>query len=204
MKVFLVFVLLLLTTLSCDWNIQSLNKEQIQERLLSGEFDAYSYLPTINCDSLATDDSGNILYEDSLFSGVCVMYYPNGESVLEARQIFRGKLHGNRILFSPKGDTLSMNLYNHGRLLRESIGQNEVVHCDSLEVFRNDSGDEIRYYFGEPYNGFCETYYPDDSTAIYTKASYSKGLKHGDFLVYDRSGEIILKEYYQAGEFVKR
>lgn len=179
------------------------NNQAISERLLKGEFDAYQDLERIHCDSLYEDTTTNIIYfEDSLFSGVCFTYYPNSEEELENRQIFKGKYHGHRIMFGPKGDTLMLNLYNHGVLLRESIGNNEVCICDSLEIVEKD-GKDYRYYFGQPYTGKCEKFYPgEDSLKIYIEENYLKGLSHGDMLVFDKEGEIILKEKYFEGEKV--
>lgn len=189
----------LLFFVSCD------NKQEkaISERLLKGEFDAYQDLQKIHCDSLYEDSLTNRYYlKDSLYTGVCFTLYPNSENALENRQIFKGNLHGHRIMFGPKGDTLMMNLYNHGNLLRESIGRNEVCLCDSLEI-RTRDGKEYRYYFNESYTGKCEKYYPgEDSLKLYIESNYLRGLPHGEMKVYDKEGNIIISETYLEGEKV--
>jgi hypothetical protein len=188
--------LILVLNYSCD----SKSEKAIADRLLKGEFDAYRDLARVHCDSLYEDTiTGDIFLSDSLFTGVCFTYYPNSNDLLENRQIFNGKYHGHRIMFGPKGDTLMMNLYNHGVLLRESIGRNEVCLCDSLEI-REEDGKEYRYYFDERYTGKCEKYYPgDDSLKLYIEANYLRGLSHGEMLVYDKEGEVIIKEKYFEG-----
>jgi antitoxin component YwqK of YwqJK toxin-antitoxin module len=176
------------------------NDKAISERLLKGEFDAYQDLDRVHCDSLVEDTiAGEIYFKDSLFSGVCFTYYPNTENELENRQIFKGKYHGHRIMFGPKGDTLMLNLYNHGKLLRESIGNNEVCLCDSLEVIEKD-GKDYSYYFDQPYTGKCEKYYPgEDSSKLYIEENYLRGLSHGEMVVYGKDGDVILKEKYFEG-----
>jgi hypothetical protein len=177
----------------------------VQERLLKGEFEAYGELARVHCDSLYIDSmSGEYSINDSLFTGVCFTHYPNASNDLENRQIFQGKLHGHRIMFGPKGDTLMLNLYNHGQLIRESIGRNEVCLCDSLEV-REEGGKEYRYYFNERYTGRCEKYYPgEDSTQLYIEANYLKGLSHGEMIVYGKDGEVIIREKYLEGEKINQ
>lgn len=171
------------------------------ELLVSGEFDAYKQLPHIKCDSLKTDSLGLFTYKDSLFTGVCFTNYPNQAEKLEERQIFKGKLHGNRVMFSPKGDTLNLNLYNHGRVIRTFKGTTEVVDCDSLEVREDRKNRQVKYHFGEPFTGRCQKYYTgEDSLQLYLKEEYYRGLKDGESIVYDKNGEVIIKEEYELGE----
>lgn len=176
------------------------DSKNVSERLLKGEFSAYESLPEVPCDSLTLDSLDNTYkVDDTVFTGVCFTSYHNTNSRLEKRQIFEGKLHGNRILYSPKGDTLSVNLYNHGKLIRESIGEREVCHCDSLET-REVNEKELKFYFDEPYTGRCKKYYPEDSTALYIEASYREGLPHGEMKVYSLDGEVIMSEKFSEGE----
>lgn len=194
--VFLVFLMLLV---ACNES----KKQDVSERLLKGEFSAYESLPEVHCDSLTLDSLDNTYkVDDTVFTGVCFTTYHNTNSQLENRQIFQGKLHGNRILYSPKGDTLSVNLYNHGKLIRESIGESEVCHCDSLETREIDE-QELKFYFDEPYTGRCKKYYPEDTTAIYIEARYREGLPHGEMKVYSRDGEVIMSEKYNEGEKIE-
>lgn len=194
----LIVSLLLVGMYSCK--SESMSAKDAHERLVSGEFDAYSHFSSVPCEELVEDSLGNHYQDDSLFTGVCYTTYPNTGAKLEIRQIFEGRLHGHRFLLAQTGDTISMNLYRHGKLLRESIGRNEVCNCDSLEIVEQE-GKEYRYYFDEPYTGRCQKFYPEsDSTQLYIESNFTNGLLSGKTTVYDREGNVILEEKYLDGE----
>lgn len=189
---------LIIGVFSCQ--SEGVGTKEAHQRLVSGEFDAYSHFSSVPCAELEEDSLGVYYQSDSLFTGVCYTTYPNSGTKLEIRQIFEGKLHGHRFLLAQTGDTISMNLYRHGKLLRESIGRNEVCHCDSLEIVEKD-GVEYRYYFDAPYTGRCQKFYPEsDSTQLYIESNFTNGLLSGKTTVYDRQGNIILEEKYLDGE----
>ena len=196
------YLLIVVLIFSC----QSSDKEAAaMEQLVLGEFDAYKQMPHIPCDSLSENNLGLYTYQDSLFTGVCFTNYPNQEELkLEQRQIFQGKLHGNRVMFSPKGDTLTLNLYNHGRVVRTFRGTTEIVNCDSLELKEDRNNRLVKFHFGEPFTGRCQKYYSgDDSLQLYIKEEYYRGLKDGEAVVYDKDGSVILKELYELGEKIQ-
>jgi hypothetical protein len=179
--------------------------EAVRERLLQGEFDAYVHTQRVECDSLYVDSLGFYRLSDSLFTGVCFTNFPNQQVKFEERQIFRGQMHGHHLLFTPKGDTISVNLYNQGKLLRKSIGKGEVVNCDSLQVEIHADGSEISTYFGAPYNGTCHRYYPEpDTQQVYLTIPYSNGKVHGEMFIYDKQGNVLVKEVYNEGEKIER
>ena len=169
---------------------------------MKGEFDAYTHTQRIHCDSIYVDSNQvHYLNDTILFTGVCFKNYPNIDSKLEEKQIFQGKLHGHHLLYSMRGDTISMNLYKDGKLIRKSIGKEEIVHCDSLQTGQNLAGDDIMLYFDEPYNGRCQKFYPaPDSNKVYITIPYHEGKVDGEMIIYDRTGTPILKEFYVNGE----
>jgi antitoxin component YwqK of YwqJK toxin-antitoxin module len=194
-----VFIFLAVTFIGCS---SSNSPEEIRERLLKGEFDAYTHTQRIHCDSLIVDSNDVYFIHDTvLFTGVCFENYPNVNSKLREKQIFQGKLHGHHLLYSMRGDTISMNLYKEGKLIRKSIGKEEIVHCDSLKSGQNLAGDDILLYFDEPYNGRCQKFYPaPDTNKVYITIPYHEGKVDGEMIIYDRNGTPILKEFYVNGE----
>ncbi|MDX1652111.1 MAG: hypothetical protein R3277_06440 [Brumimicrobium sp.] len=197
---FLFPLFLILFVYSCVEETK-VNDQQIEKRLLSGEFEAYSHLPSVPCDSLFQDSTGMYYRYDSLFTGECYLNYPNMDSRYEIRQIFKGKLHGNRILLSPKGDTLNRNIYNHGELVRKSVGKEEQIHCDSLVLKLMPNGKEVVEYLGNPFTGKCVRYFPaPDTNQIYLQIPYKQGKIHGTMIFYSKQGKEILTEDYREGE----
>ena len=203
-KIYPMYKLVFLITLSaillgCS---SSNTPEEIRERLLKGEFDAYTFTQRVHCDSIFVDSNDVHYINDTLlFTGVCFKNYTNVDSKLEEKQIFQGKLHGHHLLYSMRGDTISMNLYKNGKLIRKSIGKEEIVHCDSLKPGQNLAGDDILLYFDEPYNGRCQKFYPaPDSNKVYITIPYHEGKVDGEMIIYDKTGAPILKEFYVNGE----
>lgn len=197
-RTYFLFISLISLLVAC--NATDNSPEAIRERLLKGEFDAYSHTQRVPCDSLVSDSLGVYRYNDSLFTGVCYENFPNLNVKLVERQIFRGKMHGHHLLYTPKGDTISVNLYNQGKLIRKSLGKSEVVNCEALETSQNLAGEEIKLYFGTPYDGTCHRYYPaPDTNQIYISIPYHKGRVDGELIIYDRQGNILVKEKYDNG-----
>lgn len=199
MRTLLYLCSLALVASSCG---PSNSPEEIRERLLKGEFDAYTHTERVHCDSIYIDSNNVHCYPDTLlFTGVCYENYPNVETTLKEKQLFQGKLHGHELLYSMRGDTISMNLYKNGKLIRKSIGKEEVVHCDSLEAGQNLAGEDILLYFDEPYNGKCQKFYPaPDSDKVYITIPYHQGKVDGEMIIFDKNGTPILKEFYVNGE----
>lgn len=197
----LLSILMILAALTACSSDQKPDTKAINKRLLSGDFEMYNHLERCHCDSLIID-SLNIYFEnDSLYTGECFLTYPNSTNFYEIRQLFKGQLHGNRIIFSPKGDTLNQNIYNFGKLIRRSVGENEICHCDSLEEAAKLNGDKIMHYFGAPYNGICQRFFPaPDTNKVYLEIPYDSGKIHGEMMIYNRQGKVILKEKYTEGE----
>lgn len=192
--------MILMVLTACSSNENPVSKS-INKRLLTGDFEVYEQLETCPCDSLRIDSLDNYYKNDSLYTGQCFLTYPNSTKHYEIRQLFKGQLHGNRIIFSPKGDTLNQNIYNFGTLVRRSVGEKEVCHCDSLSEIVKPNGEKIMHYFNAPYNGICRRFFPvPDTNTVYLEIPYKSGKIDGDMIIYNRNGEVILKESYSEGE----
>ena len=195
-------LLVLILIISCD---QKDNTKDVYEKLLNGEFEAYTFTDRVLMDSIKLDSNNLYLIKDTiLFTGIAYRNYPNLETTLEEKQIFQGKMHGHHLLYSINGDTISMNLYKSGILIRKSIGKDEVIPCDSLVNSIDDEGNSIYYYFEEPYTGRCQKYYPaPDSNQIYISIPYLNGIIDGEVYHYNKSAEVILTEHYAKGKKIE-
>lgn len=197
---FVVFLLLLLTFVACQLD-EKPNKQGIDKRILSGDFDMYEQLDICRCDSLEID-SLNIYYKnDSLYTGVCYSTYPNSERKSEVRQIFKGQLHGNRIELSTEGDTLVKSIYNLGELVNRTTKELIMCHCDSLIQVTKENDKTLMFYTDVPFTGICQRFFPTpDTNKIYLEMPYKNGLVEGEMIFYNRRGEKILSEFYENGE----
>lgn len=197
---FVPFLIVVVAFVACNSD-QKPDTKAINKKLLSGDFEMYEHLSLRHCDSLTTDSLMTYFYEDSLYTGQCYLNYPNSTAVYEIKQIFKGQLHGNRIILSPKGDTLNQNIYKFGELARRSVGKNEICHCDSLNEVVNPDGQKEMHYFEAPYNGVCQRYFPEpDTNKIYLEIPYKNGLIHGEMIFYNRQGIAVLTENYVEGD----
>lgn len=190
------FIIISLLVFSCS---QELSHEEIEKRIKKRDFTVFKELPSCSCNDLE-EKEGLYYQKDSLYTGNCYLNYPNLDKKYEIRQLYLGELHGNRIILSPKGDTLSQNEYKKGNVLRENVGK-ETCHCDDLEKFERADGIIIHKYFNTPFTGTCQRFYPSPfQDKVYLEASYENGKLHGITKMYDKNGNIILKEKYSEGE----
>lgn len=190
------FVIIALLLFSCT---QNLTQEEIEKRIKSRDFSVFKELPSCSCDELK--EAEDLLYkDDSLYTGNCYLNYPNLDQKYEIRQIFKGQLYGNRIILSPKGDTLTQSEYKKGDVFRENVGK-ETCDCEELEKFERADGIVIHKYFNDPFTGYCKRFYPAPyEDKVYLEAQYKNGKLHGSTIMYDKSGNIILEEKYVKGE----
>tara|TARA_B100000508_G_scaffold55003_2_gene42629 strand:+ start:31686 stop:32288 length:603 start_codon:yes stop_codon:yes gene_type:complete len=193
------FIFIGIILYSCSGN-GPLTQEEIAERLSKRDFSVYKQLPSCSCDDL-TEKDGLYYKSDSLYTGNCHLNYPNIDAKYEIRQLYKGELYGNRILLSPKGDTLSQNEYKQGDVIREDVGTKEVCNCDELEKIERADGKKIAKYYNEPFTGICQSFFPaPNDDKIYLEAKYEKGVLNGVTKIYDKNGKVILKERYSNGE----
>lgn len=202
-RVLFSFFSLIVITVGCDLKNQPPSNEVIRERLLSGEFEAYAYLPSVPCDTLELDSLGNYLNQDSLYSGICFEYFENSKKKRKVHQIFKGKLHGNSLVLGANGDTISMQLFNHGKFVRDLKLGEEKVNCDSLELFQNNEGRQVYFYKGSPFTGNCISYFLNDSTVIQQQKSFFNGVLEGEVIIYDSLGNPVDTSMYSNGDLIE-
>ncbi|MDX1446317.1 hypothetical protein [Lishizhenia sp.] len=194
-----VFALLLITLFSCQDD--SLTYGEAKSKLMLGEFEVYENLASCDCDSLVKNGQGEYLMADTLYTGTCYSYYANEpEKILEAKQIFKGRLHGAYIVYSPSGDTLEFTLYKDGRYLGQTKANAFECNCDSLKVVDPEASIQQKTLYGFNYNGACIRYYPNSDSIIYMRENYKDGYLDGSYFVYDREGNIISEQKYKEGE----
>ena len=116
--------------------------------------------------------------DNARWQGQFLEYYENriysyNKGVLEGKQTF---------YFS--GDYKTIKAYHH-ILSNKKEGESAYYNKEGLELAKG------LYKDGQPWDG---TFF-DTGTNI--KSSYKKGLKHGLFIQYDRSGQIIAKQEYE-------
>jgi len=190
------FVIVALLIFSCT---QELSQEEVEKRIKSRDFSVFKDLSSCSCNELK--EAEDLYYkDDSLYTGNCYLNYPNLDQKYEIRQLYKGELYGNRIILSPKGDTLSQSEYKKGDLFRENIGK-ETCDCEELEKFERADGVVIHKYFNDPFTGVCQRFHPgSNNKKVYLEAQYENGKLHGSTKIYDKNGSLILEEKYIKGE----
>lgn len=109
------------------------SKKTIHKKLVSGDFEAYHYLPTVSLDSLRLDSlTGLFYYNDELFTGEGQVLLKNQGVVLQKTQVFKGKNHGYNRFYSVHQDTLLEVLYAMGKPLRYNSNKWDLVQQDSV------------------------------------------------------------------------
>lgn len=192
------FLLLIATLFACQND--NLTYGEAKSKLMLGDFEVYEGLSTCDCDSLSKDEEGKYIAADTLYTGTCLTYYQDQpEKKLEAKQIFKGKLHGAYIVYSPVGDTLEFNLYKEGNYIGKSKANAFECNCDSLKVIDLDDEIKQKSLYGFEYNGACIRYYPNSDSVIYMRENYTNGYLNGAYIVYDRDGNVISEQKYEDG-----
>lgn len=194
-----IFVLCTILFFACQ---QKPGWKEIESRIKKDDFSVYQYLPNCSCDEL-TDRNGKRFRQDSLYTGRCYLTYPNSDKKYEKRQLYKGELYGNRIILSLKGDTIGRSIYKAGKEVRSSVGDQERCACGKLEKRNNDGEKQIAYLHNERFTGVCERYFPAPyDTVVYIEIPYKKGIIHGESLIYNKKGEVVLKERYANGKVI--
>lgn len=109
------------------------SKKTIQEKLVSGDFDAYHYLPVVPLDSLHFDTLSEVLYyKNQPFTGEAQLVLTNTDIVLQKIQVFKGKIHGYNRFYSIAQDTLLEVLYTMGEPIKYTSNKFDLVQQDSV------------------------------------------------------------------------
>ncbi|MEX1001287.1 MAG: hypothetical protein WDZ35_04155 [Crocinitomicaceae bacterium] len=155
------------------------------------------------CNELVTDSSGIYSLNDSLYTGVCVEYYPNTEDKYIEKNILSGKIHGKVIYYDRSGEVLFEEIYKEGNKKRS--GENEVLNVDCSELEKIEAtipNAPNRYLLdGIPYTGSCEERYPE-SNQVYMTHHYKNGVLNGRSIYYKRDGSTLYIEKYEMGQLV--
>ncbi|GEM_PF-1733728 len=193
------FILCAILFFACN---QQPQWKEIQARIKKDDFSVYQYLPDCHCADLE-ERNGKFYRQDSLYTGRCYLKYPNSDKKYEKRQLFKGQLYGNRILLSLKGDTIGRSIYKGGKEVRTSVGNQERCACEELEKKDNKYGKPIAYLYDEPFTGVCERYFPaPHDTTVYLEIPYENGIIHGESFIYNKNGDLVLKERYVNGKVI--
>ena len=121
------YLMLVCTVAACS----SPSEKVIYERLVSGEFDAYHYLPTQDINLLIQDSLQVFKVGEEVFTGVGVRTISSEDFTLEKIHIYKGQLHGYHQFYSPDGLLLEL-LYNQGEPISMSYERFALVNQDSV------------------------------------------------------------------------
>lgn len=132
--------------------------------------------------------------------GSDIFYYPDG-SVLLKRTNRKGRTDGLSESFHPNGKIEWSGSFRNGtffgeRILRDSTGA--LYQGEYTTVFPLKSGHAtVNCIDGRPHGAF--TAFSSSGKVMYT-GSYSKGFPDGEFIYYDRKGDITRREFYKNGK----
>jgi len=195
-------LILILLPMFAILNSCGYSHEEIQTRVVSGDYDIYAELPFCDCGDLSTNDAGVLITQkQEAYTGTCSRNYPETEKVMEERQILNGKLYGYVSIYDMEGNLMTKTLYKDGILL-SARGENAITcSCKELTDYTDTlTGIKYKIYNSQFFTGTCENFYADSTLAL--KAEYREGLNHGILTVYDKNGEAILTEKYDEGELI--
>ncbi|NOQ73772.1 MAG: hypothetical protein GQ574_17320 [Crocinitomix sp.] len=158
---------------------------------------------TCLCDDLAMDTLGVFSKNDSLFTGVCILNYPNTDLEYVVKGILNGQLHGTVIYYDKTGNILVEEVYEEGQKKRTGDGAPMACDCNELEQ-RGSPGETKKQSFLDdiPFTGKCLKKYPD-TDQIYMEVNYKSGLLEGFTIFYDHAGETMYMEKYEQGDLIK-
>lgn len=199
----LYFLIIILLPLFAILNSCGYSHEEIQSRIVSGDYDIYSELTFCDCGDLSTNDTGILITQkQEAYTGTCSRNYPETELVMEERQILNGKLYGYVSIYDMEGNLMTKTLYKDGILL-SARGENAITcSCKELTDYTDTlTSTKFKLYKNQFFTGTCENFYEDSTLAL--KAEYREGLNHGILTVYDKTGNAIVTEKYNEGELIE-
>ncbi len=150
---------------------------------------------TCMCEEL-NQENGIYTLDGKPYNGICAKYYPDGKTPFIASAFSKGKLRINTY-FDKYGEK------THEEVVSETnISKNPgECECSDLEDKPMSQG-KIKTLNGENFTGTCFVYYPDTKNPA-SKHPYNNGRLQGAVEIIDKSGNTILRQYYDDGEFVR-
>lgn len=197
MKSFLFIILGLVLFVQC--NNSKADTDLIQEGIMMNS----PAQDTCSCEDLILDSLGVFKKSDSLFTGVCILNYPNTDLNYVVKGILNGTLHGTVTYYDKAGNVLVEEIYEEGRKKRTGDGAPLVCDCAELELV-SSPGETIKRSFLDdiPFSGKCQKKYMD-TEQIYMEVQYKSGLLDGFTIFYDKFGDTMYMEKYENGELIK-
>jgi hypothetical protein len=158
---------------------------------------------TCLCDDILVDSLGVFTQDDTLFTGVCILNYPNTDLKYVVKGILNGSLHGTVTYYDKMGNILVEEVYVDGE--KKRTGDRAPLVCDCSELTQStDPGETIKRSFLDeiPYNGKCIKRYAG-MDQIYMEVDYKSGLLDGFTIFYDKVGDTMYMEKYEEGVLIK-
>lgn len=198
---FLTAVLFLSSLLFSCSDSNSGDKKNITNN--EGSLKQSEVLDTCFCQDLDIDSTGAHFMHETLYTGICIEYYPETENKYIEKSILSGYLHGKSSFYDKSGNVLVEEIYENGKKKRS--GEVMPLTCDCSELIKADEisiDGKTRYLLDDiPYTGTCQKFYPDSSN-IYMEINYKNGLLEGRSTYYNKDGSKMYTEKYESGELI--
>ena len=144
-------------------------------------------------------------------NGLCLTYYQNGQ--LRCQKVYHNdQLHGEEKVWSENGILIKIAHYENGEVQGEVKNYYPTGEIKSIQHFRNSrphghctqfykSGiQELTKHYDLSSLTFLQRWNEDGN--LIEEEEYYMGDLHGDKLVYDNQGQVIIKEKYRNGKLI--
>lgn len=166
-----------------------------------GENRQVESVETCLCDDLKTDVKGLLMKDGHLYTGECVINYKQTDQTYIEKQILNGELNGKIIYYAIDGKVLFEEKYEKGKHQLNLDVENITCNCADLK--KESRNNQIVYlYEGQLFRGQCYYNFPGIDQP-YIKITYADGLRSGFTWYYNKVGDVLYTEKYEANELVK-
>lgn len=197
MKAFLFITFSLILFAQCD------NSKPEVDLIQEGTMMNSTVQDTCLCGDLTMDTLGGFSKNDSLFTGVCILNYPDTDLKYVVKGILNGQLHGIVTYYDKIGNILVEEVYENGQKKRTGDGAPLACDCAELEQIGSPGETKKRSFLDDiPFTGKCLKNYPN-TDQIYMEVNYKSGLLDGFTIFYDKVGETMYMEKYEQGDLIK-
>jgi antitoxin component YwqK of YwqJK toxin-antitoxin module len=144
-------------------------------------------------------------------NGLCLTYYQNGQ--LRCQKVYHNdQLHGEEKVWSENGILIKIAHYENGEVQGEVKNYYPTGEIKSIQHFRNSrphghctqfykSGiQELTKHYDLGSLTFLQRWNEDGN--LIEEEEYYMGDLHGDKIVYDNQGQVIIKEKYRNGKLI--